>query len=295
LVKPALFQIVRDMYPGVRVISCNYFSFLYQLYLACRCDSIIYTPSSHPIPFIDKQIIVLHDTYPFLSFRGSIKKILFVASARSSSCLLAYINHTDGLEFYKKHGFDSSRLMYSPNRFTGKITKYRSKRNLVENRLIIGLVGTESLKKNYSLIFKEIQRTGFYNSVLFLVFGHSNKYISDLKDEFSKLDISIFDSDLFDMSYFLASVDVIVSVAKTEGFGRPIASALESGVPCYLIENEIFREFFVGGAVFFPDINSLVFNLFDVWNSKKLVAVDFKPNPKFLVAFQDSINKISYF
>ena len=292
LVRPSLVNIVRDALPGARIVSCNFLTFSYEIFTAWRSDTLIYTPSSHPLPFINNQIVVLHDTYPFTSWKGWVKKILFIASACSSNCLLSFINRADSLRFYVKHGFDSKRLIYSPNRFTGKITQYRSLRSQADNRLIVGLVGTESSKKKYENIFQVVERYGYSSNVKFLIFGHLNFYIMELKSQFTSLDISIVDSDTVKMADFLGSVDAIVSIAKSEGFGRPIASALESGIPCYLIENKIFREFFEGGAFFSSDVFSLIKSLFHDWTFNGLKSVNFEPNEDLKISFNNSINRI---
>lgn len=292
LVRRALAKAAVAQFPNSRIVACNLFTFIYEIFLAWRADNLIYTPSSHPLPFLSKQMVVLHDTYPFLSWKGCLKKWLFVASAHTSTCLLAYINHADGLNFYQSHGFDSSRLVFAPNRFPGKLTQYRSKRTPNETRLIIGLVGTDSSKKNYVKLFETVRKYGYADQIVFRVFGHGNEYIISLQNAFTDLVVCTIDSDTVDMPSFLASVDVVVSIAQNEGFGRPIASALESGVPCYLIDNPIFREFFEGGAVFSQDVFSLVTSLLQAWRFNKLEANHFVPRAELLNAFDASIERI---
>lgn len=292
LVRRALKKAAAAKFLNSEIVVCNLLTFIYQILLAWYADNLIYTPSSHPLPFINKQIVVLHDTYPFLSWKGYLKKCLFLASAYTSKCLLAYINQAEGLRFYQNYGFNPSRLLFAPNRFPGKITQYCSARPPNQKRLMIGLVGTDSSKKNYATLFTEARKSGCGDQVVFLVFGHVNEYISNLQITFNDLIIDIIDSDAVDMSNFLASVDVVVSVAQNEGFGRPIASALESGVPCYLIENQIFREFFQGGAVFSPDVTTLFLSLLQVWHFGKLECVDFVPKAELINAFEASVKII---
>ena len=131
--------------------------------------------------------------------------------------------------------------------------------------------------------------------VVFWVYGHSNIYIKYLQQLFPNLQINIFNSDNFVLSEFLASIDVVVSVAQNEGFGRPIASALESGVPCYLIDSIVFREFFEGGANFALDVPSLVRDVFQAWELNKINPICFNPKSELLDAFESAIERIEDF
>jgi len=292
LIRPELFESTSRLFPKTRIVPCNFATFIYEVFIAWKSNLYIYTPSSHPLPFINKQIIVLHDTYPFVSHNGPIKRWLFLISAKTSKCLLAYINHADTLGFYLKNKFDLSRLIFIPNKFSGKITTYQLNRDPREKRLIIGLVGTDSPKKNYHALFADIRRLGYVNSALFCIYGHSNGYTNELLRSFPEFDIGVIESNDFSVPDFLASIDVVLSVAQNEGFGRPIASALESGVPCYLIESPIFREFFDGGARFASDIPEMVSGVFEAWKLKKLQSPEFKPRDDLLSAFKLAIIKI---
>ena len=212
-------------------------------------------------------MLVLHDTYPFKGGIGRVKERLFVVSALTSRCLLAYINTADGLAFYRQHGFDPNRLVFAPNRFPGVVAEHHSKRPAGEPRLIIGLVGTDSPKKNYPALLSAIQRLGKSQDVVFEVYGHATDYFRTLLNGFPDLVIRLVESDRVSISDFLAGVDVLVSVATNEGFGRPIAGALQSGVPCYLIDNPVFREFFDGAAYFSLNVDTLVTKLFEALSS----------------------------
>jgi hypothetical protein len=65
------------------------------------------------------------------------------------------------------------------------------------------------------------------------------------------------ESDRCSLDHFLDKIDVLVSVAELEGFGRPIAEALTAGVPCFLLKKAVFLEFFPT-ARFFENTVSLV-------------------------------------
>jgi hypothetical protein len=53
-------------------------------------------------------------------------------------------------------------------------------------------------------------------------------------------------------------VDVIASVSRGEGFCRPIASALTADVPCFLLRDEVFLEFYEHHALFSNNAQELV-------------------------------------
>jgi len=285
LVRPALLQALSDQCPNVRSIPCSAFRYLVELLRAVCSGKTIYTPSSHPLPFVSRQLVVLHDTYPFQGRLGRLKRWLFLVSAHSSSCLLAYINTADGLVFYRKHGFDGKRLVFAPNLFPKAMAGLKSQRPPAETRLIVGLVGTDSTKKNYGSLFSEIRASERADNVLFSVYGHPTEYFRGVQAEFPELDIQLIRSDAVAMLDFLAGVDVLVSVAENEGFGRPIACALQSGVPCFLIDNSVFREFFEGGAQYSTSIRTLITDLFESWSNSGLPRVSFDPPPTVIAAF----------
>ena len=53
----------------------------------------------------------------------------------------------------------------------------------------------------------------------------------------------------------------VVSVAKGEGFARPIAVSIIAGKPVFLINDPVFKEFYDGCASFHNEINDLVSEL----------------------------------
>ena len=78
-----------------------------------------------------------------------------------------------------------------------------------------------------------------------------------MRAQHSEAHISLYESDRVGLDEFMAGIDVLVSVAELEGFGRPIAAAMQSGIPCYLLRKPVFLEFF-DGAHFFDDVTGLV-------------------------------------
>lgn len=286
LVRPIMERVVAAQLPNAHIVACSLPAFVVRVLKAWWSGKMIYTPSSHPLPFVSKQMVVLHDTYPFTGKLGRLKAWLFVFSARTSRCLLAYINATEGLAFYKQHGFDGDRLVFAPNRFPGAVAKPRFLRPEGETRLIVGLVGTDSPKKNYPALFSAIRRLGRSHEVVLTVYGHATDYFRNLLKRFPDLDIQLIESDHSSLADFLAGLDVLVSVAGNEGFGRPIASALQSGIPCYLIDSPVFREFFDGAAYFSPTVDSLVGQLFEEWSSPdRLTKISFTPPAATVDAF----------
>jgi hypothetical protein len=87
-----------------------------------------------------------------------------------------------------------------------------------------------------------------------------------LKTKYADLDIELVASDDVAMMAFFDDVDLIVSVSTGEGFCRPVAQALSYGVPCWLLEDEVFREFYDGYANFSSSVSDLVSKLLVVAN-----------------------------
>jgi len=103
---------------------------------------------------------------------------------------------------------------------------------------------------------------GLVSSIDFQIFGHRTNYFEGVVAQYPQLNISLQESDQVTLEKFFEGIDVLVSVADLEGFGRPISSAMIGGIPCYLLRKPVFLEFF-GGAFFFNDIVALVDGLRD--------------------------------
>lgn len=268
-----------------RVVPCTLLTYLLRVFSAWFSGWMIFTPSSHPLPLVNRQLVILHDTYPFEGKLGWLKKWLFVLSARTSRCWLGYINQSEGLAFYRKCRFDENRLVFAPNKFPVASGSLHVNALRYEKRLRVGLVGTDSRKKNYPDLFRSVFGMGRSMDVTFAVYGHATDYFLELQHMFTSLDIRLVKSDESTLEEFLSQLDVLVSVARSEGFGRPIASALMSGIPCYLLDGPVFREFYSGGANFSADVPQLVKTFFDDWSRGALKTVSFRPPIAVMGAF----------
>src|SRR5690606_20806105 len=88
--------------PQRRVGLLGYLGFWVELLWS---RSPVFTPTPHPLPFIRRQLIVVHDSYPFRRTGGLIclvKKALLRISLATSRCKVAYINNTDSRRFVEK-------------------------------------------------------------------------------------------------------------------------------------------------------------------------------------------------
>ena len=126
----------------------------------------------------------------------------------------------------------------------------------------MGLLGTDSAKKNYGRLFNAVRQADLSSRLAFRVYGHETAYFRDISAHFPELRIELARSDDESLDDFMSRVDVLASAAEQEGFGRPIASALLAGLPVELLDRPVFREFFSGGARFHADIDALVESLF---------------------------------
>jgi hypothetical protein len=93
---------------------------------------------------------------------------------------------------------------------------------------------------------------------LWRIFGHHNAYTERLRTAYPELVIEVVGSDSLSMSAFIRSIDIAVSVAEGEGFARPVALALMSGCPTFLLDTPVFREFYTGSAEMFETPAALV-------------------------------------
>lgn len=236
-------------------------AYMQALWRAHKKSLPLFCPSSHPIPFIAPQVIIVHDSYPFQRGAGLIKRWLLRRALSAQGMHAGYINHVDSRRFLLGIGMQERAMFYTPN-FMGVSPRTSKEPRVHPPRLTIGLIGTDSEKKRYEMLFDEVRgsRDGA-RSLAFKAYGHETAYFSDLKAKYSDLNVDLVSSDDTVMSTFLGNVDIIVSVSRGEGFCRPVARALASGVPCWLLEDEVFREFYDGYADFSPSVADLVSKL----------------------------------
>lgn len=257
IVRPSLVEAARLMFPSVPIVICENTRALWQrAKQASKRGDVLYTPTPHPLPFIDRQWIVVHDAYPFLGGKGRIKRMLLQFSLALSRCRLAFINESETLSFVGSLGVSPSRLIFAPNKVTKSNLPPRPVRIPILP-LKVGLVGTDSSKKHYDELLLALDAAGLLASIELCFYGHLTPYFEGVCKRHQAARITLRESDRCSLNEFLDDISVLVSVADLEGFGRPIATALTTGVPCFLLNKPVFMEFF-STARFFDDTGSLV-------------------------------------
>ena len=218
----------------------------------------IFTPSSHPLPFLKKQLIIVHDMYPFTGNKGWVKTLLFKTSVKLAKCNVGYINSSSVKKDLIELSIPEDKLLFCPNKFPIKSEPSIALLPVDSSALKIGLVGTDSDKKNYHELFTQVHRHKLEKKIKFLIYGHNTDYYKKLRSSFQDLDISLIRSDNCQLECFFTKVNALISICTTEGFGRPIATALVNNLPTYLIRCDVFEEFFEGGAYFYQNIDDLL-------------------------------------
>jgi glycosyltransferase involved in cell wall biosynthesis len=276
LVRARMASNLRAQFPDLCVVECNFIRFVVEVLQGSIRGDFFYTPTPHPLPFISKQLIVLHDPYPFLGKLGKLKKFLLRFSLSTSRCLVGHINQSDAKDFINDLGVPNERQVFAPNIFPAGSGNRHCKRDAYFPRLRIGLVGTDSPKKNYEGLFAAALKAGLDDLFEFRIYGHKTPYLAGLRADFRTIRQELVESDQSTLDGFLDSVDVVVSVAMNEGFGRPLAAALVAEVPCFLLESRVFREFFDGAAHFGKTIDEIVSLLAAMGKGQKLDQVKFE-------------------
>lgn len=239
-----------------RLIKLNNLTYFIFYLRAVLFNFSIFTPTPHPLPFLRKQVVVLHDSYPFRVGRLSfLKRMLFYVSLKSSRTKIGYINFTDAKSLLEKLKIPEDRCLFMPNKVP--ITSSIKNKGYVQVKHLVsvGAVGTDSLKKNYKVMFDYLQQLSNYKKIKLYLLGQDNSYVENLRQEFPSVYFEVVDSGQVTLEEFLYKVDVIVSSAKGEGFCRPVAMALQMGIPCLLIDEPVFKEFYEDAAIFFKDFD----------------------------------------
>lgn len=279
LVRPAVENAARAMFPGIPVIACGRMRELWRrAWMAHRRGDILYTPTPHPLPLINRQWIVVHDAYPFMDGRGRVKRLLLRLSLAMSRCRVAYINESETLSFVKQLGVASSRLLFAPNKMQAGSGLCRPPRAIMAP-LKVGLVGTDSPKKYYDELLVAVSAAGLQQQISFHVYGHRTPYYEQVRSHHADARLVLHESDEQSLHDFLNGIDLLVSVAALEGFGRPIAAALMMGIPCFLLKRPVFQEFFTT-ACFFDDTGDLVKGL------KVAIALGLSEQPPYAPPFR---------
>lgn len=249
-------NLIKSQLPRVNVVAGNRQSLAKYLLrsLLRRTRLISFTP--HPIPLHRDQIVIVHDDFPFLGRLGSLKRVLFRIGVTTSRCRVGYINRSNALRFVDFMGVRADRRFFCPNR-TPLVQREVSNASEVPDRVVVGLFGTDSPKKQYHELFESAMRLGKTDRYVFRIYGGENAYTDDLRMKFPAIKLEVVNSSTVSMLNFLCTVNLAVSSSVGEGFGRPLAMALTLGIPTFLLESDTFREFFHGAAFFYPDIDDL--------------------------------------
>jgi len=276
LVRASLANATRQVLPGVEVVSCTAGSLVREVLRAALRGDFIYTPSSHPLPFISQQMIVVHDVFPFFGFKGKVKELLLRLSLATSGCRVGYINNSDARAFAGKLGADHPKGLFAPNKFPAPM-QVAPVGAQPGGPLHVGLFGTDSAKKNYAELFAQILLRNAGKRVRFLVYGHKTAYYEELVRQFPEIDLQLVESDKCSLTRFLEQIRIIASVADHEGFGRPIAAALLANIPTLLVQRPVFVEFFQGGAQFRATIPEVVDRILELASEPVIQPVSYSP------------------
>lgn len=267
LVRPALYEAASRALPGHQVRAVSAFGFVAAMAGALLRRRWVFTPTSHPFPLLRRQLIVIHDDYPFLGPRGPFKRRVFRLLLCLSRCHVGHINYSTALGAIPGDLVSEARRWYMPNLgpLTADIDALRQARLAcatpgqdAPRPVMVALFGTDSRKKRYEMLFAAIRAAGLEQRFAFAAYGHESDYYRELKAAFPKFPMELVHSSSTGMEAFLREVDVIVSVANNEGFGRPIALALAAGIPCFLLHSEVFEEFFGRSTRLYRTVAELV-------------------------------------
>lgn len=224
---------------------------------ASKRGEMTFTPSSHPIPGCARQMVVVHDTFPFRGHKGRVKAAMFLLALRTCRAHAGYINHCDARAFLLRGGVPQARIHSTPNHMTLPDKRMTDDTFKISDRVSIGLFGTDSPKKNYPMLFTTLAASPDVERLRLILYGQPNAYADDLIARFPALQISVCNSREHDLSSFVNAVDLLASAATQEGFSRPIAAALAAGVPCWIVDAPVFREFYGEAAVLHDNIERL--------------------------------------
>ena len=301
LVRPALFNATRKALPNNVVQIVDVTQLVSKLILAAIRGEWVFTPTAHPFPFLHRQLVVIHDDYPFINKNGHIKRQIFRSLLAISRCQIGHINHSSALGAIPKDIVPSERIWYIPNRgpsdeqISSLYGRRQANRRIPGHPITVALFGTDTRKKRYECLFSEIRRTNISSNFVFRIYGHNTDYYRELKREYSDLAIELSDSSCIGLEIFLANVDCVASVAAHEGFGRPIALALGAGVPCFLIQSDPFEEFFGQSLRLHENVDKLVDALLNFYgNDEPVVKLgNFSELFQIRAAFNAAVNRLS--
>lgn len=306
LVRPTLLEATRRALPDHDVRAVGAGGLIAGLIGAALRGQWVFTPTTHPFPFLRRQLIVIHDDYPLLGPRGNLKRKAFHTLLAVSRCHIGHINHTTALRAIPDLVPDSRRW-YVPNLgpLDQDIDALRRLRlawsaagGSNDDKLHVTLFGTDSRKKRYEVLFDAVRSAGLAERLSFAAYGHPTPYLDELTAAYPELSIDLVHSSTTPMDVFLAEADGVVSVAEHEGFGRPVALALAAGIPCFLLRSPVFEEFFGSSVSLHASVNALVSALATAGRSPPIagatdLGISFVELPQIRSAFDEAAAQLS--
>lgn len=266
LVNARLAPLVRKELPSATVVETKRGKAVQRIFAAKllrRSHEKVVTFTSHPLPFVRDQTIAFYDDYPFAGRAGTVKRALFRLAAQTSGCRVGIINRSLAMPFLAGCGIAEERIFFDSAFPAVDLQQTRARSAEPGTPLRIGLVGTDSRKKNYAEIFASTIALERGRDVRFLLYGAENDYVRDLRADFPAIDLTIVPSDDVGPVAFFDEVDYLVSAARAEGYGRPMGLASALGVPLFLLRSPVFLEFFGEHATFFDDADALMRHIVD--------------------------------
>lgn len=270
----------KDFDEHCNVIEASLIAYLCMLLYLISTKSRVFCPTTHGIPFLKKQITIFHDPYPFNKNKFFLKYFFLNIMYKFYKGRVGVINKSTAKKFVE--GIKKGHTFYSPNLVNNAYYSKASTSDLNSSAIKIGLVGTDSKKKNYEDLFFSASKTSL--EIEFVLYGTNTPYLNELLKNFnSKVKISFVSSDQVNLEDFIKNyVDVIASVSKDEGFCRPIALAGLLGVNTFLINSPVFQEFYSGISNFSYNSKELLFMIVNrkMWKNRKII----KKNSNILVS-----------
>lgn len=306
LVRPTLLEATRRALPKHDVLAVGAGGLVARLIGAALRGRWVYTPTSHPFPLLSRQLIVIHDDYPFLGSFGALKRKVFHTLLAMSRCHVGHINHSTAMRAIPDLVPDLRRW-YVPN--LGPLDQdidalkrlrlaWPAAGRGDDEKLRVGLFGTDSRKKRYEVLFDAVRSAGLSDRLYFAVYGHQTPYLDELTAAFPDLSIALVQSSTTPMDAFLVEADCVVSVAEHEGFGRPVALALAAGLPCFLLRSPVFQEFFGSSVPLYASVEALVSALAAAGQAPSMpgasdLAISFVELPRIRAAFDEAAAQLS--
>lgn len=221
----------------------------------------VFCVTVHAIPFLKRQIVTLHDIYPF---RSRAKKFLLWVMLSISGANIGVINQSISPAFLTTLKLTSfilipnilPDLQFRPQVGSGCSAPLR-----------IGLAGTDSKKKNYEDFLSKLIIRGDDFSVY--IYGTDTDYLRGIFRDYQRSDLYFISSDEVSLEDFVAfKIDVLVSVARNEGFCRPVALSVLMERRILLLDDPVFLEFYKNHAEIYSCTEDLIVGLFGPQSSK---------------------------